>query len=656
MPREKRPMRPEDYYRLRQVSDPRISPDGEWVACVIGQPDREKDRTLSDIWLMATKGRRRVQLTNRFHRDGSPRWSPDGRHIAFLAPEKDDDKAKPQLWVIPADGGEARQITEMKQGVSNPVWSPDGKRIAFVARELKREDEEQDEKKPKIEVKKGRVYATDVKVVDRLRWRSSDFPPKDERRHIYVVSAGGGRPRKVTDGDWDDAQPCWSPDGKQMAFISNRDRDPDWDLMWDIWVAPARGGKARRLSALEGGASEPQWSPDGRWIAYVGSPTERMSVMDDAVWVQPARGGGARCLTESLDRVPHGVQWAPDGGSVYFQCFDEGHDSLWRIGLNSKPERVLPKERCVAAYSLARETSRLAFAHSSPEQPGEVFACEADGSDERQVTHENRRALWGLRLAQTESFWCKSFDGRRIQGWAVRPPGFRRGRTYPAVLKTHGGPYWAFFGDWRFDVQALAAAGYVVIYANCRGSVGYGLDFQTSAVGNWGVDDSRDYLAVVDHVARQGYVDRKRVAVTGGSYGGFMTTWLLGTTDRFAAGVAECAATDEPMFYFSADMQKWSEEEIGGPPWERRDDYRRMSSSSHSHKITAPLLLLHAEDDSRVPISHSDIVYTTVKRLGVEAKFVRYPSGGHGFAGSAPRFRCDTLNRMIDWFGTHLAK
>ncbi len=637
------------------MHDPQISPDGTWVAYVLSRSLRRAERAQSDIWLVSSDGRRRAQLTNRYHRDAAPRWSPDGKRIAYLAPDDDSDVETPQIWLIPVAGGESRRLTNLEQGVLSIAWSPDGGSLAFLATDPKPRGSGQSTRHPNMATAEGRVYASNVAVVDRLRYRSAAYPPKGQQRHIYTVKVSDGRVAKLTDGECDDVELCWSPDGKQIAFTSNRGRDSDWDIVHDIWLVPAQGGRPRQFTAMAGGASGPAWSPDGKLIAFMGVLEGRVPQDAYRVWVQPVSGEAATSLTESVDEVPHSIRWAADGSQIYFQHFDKGYQSILRAGLDGRAQRLLPRERFVSAYSVAASEGSIAYLHSTPEHPDDVFVCNSAGEEERRLTHVNRAVLGTLQLGKTESFWCASFDGTRVQAWTVRPPHLRANRHYPLILMIHGGPAAAYFTSWNFQAQVLAARGYVVLFANPRGSRGYGTAFMNSVTGRWGDEDARDLLQVLEKAISRGGVDPERIGVTGQSYGGFMATWLLGKTRRFRAGVAECAAADRRMWYYSGDVHLWCEEDCGGPPWERSEAYLSASSTTHAHSITAPLLLLHAEDDRRVPVCCSEILYTTVKRLGIESVFVRYPYGDHGFSHSSALFLCDTLNRTIDWFGRHLA-
>lgn len=648
-------MVPQDITRIVWVSDPQISPDGARVAFVATTLSEERDEYLSNVWVAdAVGGGAPRRFTAGSKRDRDPRWSPDGTRLAFVSER--EGKKKGQLYVMPVDGGEPTRLSDERHGVADPVWSPDGSRLAFVARVGGYHAPEREEDRQKS--RPARVITT----LD-YRWNGEGFT-YDRRRHVFVVAAAGGPARQLTDGEWDDADPAWSPDGRIIAFSSARHPDRDLDDSGDLWLVDADGGEVLRVTDTLGPAVLPAFSPDGRAIAYLGRRSKNEFGRNVRVFTVATDGGTPRCLTLGLDRscAPLGRRpiWSPDGRSIVFAAEDQGALGVYRVGTvdGAPPVRVIDGERVVTGFSLSADGGRIAFAATDPVTPAEVFVASGDGGGERPLTDMNRAWRDEVALGRPERFRFER-AGFSIDVWVMKPHGFRADAAWPALLNIHGGPH-AQYGHGFFDeLQVYAGAGYGVIYANPRGSQGYGEAFTRAVIGDWGGGDFTDVMAGLDEaLARHAWIDAARLGVMGGSYGGFLTSWIIGHDHRFKAACSERAVNDQYGMFGSSDIgHLFNVIELGGvTPWENMAEYLARSPVTYAKDVTTPLLILHSEDDLRCPIEQAEQLFVALKRLGKDVTFVRFPDENHELSRSGkPRHRLERFRFILDWFSRHLA-
>jgi len=649
-----RPMRPDDILKIRFVSDPRISPDGRRVAFVLTALSQERDEYLSNIWMVDTTGGAPPRrFTTGPGRDTEPRWSPDGTRLAFVS-ERERGK-KGQLMVMPVEGGEALALTQLRNGVAAPAWSPDGTRLAFVSRVGGWQEPENEEER-----KKSRP----ARVITTLKYRfNGEGFIHDRPTHVFVVAAAGGAPAQLTSGDCPDSDPAWSPDGHAIAFVSARHDDRDYDDATDLWMVPAAGGTPRRVTDTIGPAMHPAFSPDGRTLAYLGRRHRNEFGRNARVFTMPVEGGAPRSLTDALDRscAPLDLApiWSADGAWLTFAAEDAGALSVYRVGTagpGAAPQRVIGGERAVTGVSAAADGT-LAFAVTDPVMPAEVATCAADGSGERHLTDVNAAWRAEVALARPERFRFER-AGLTVDGWIMKPVGFQAEGRYPGLLNIHGGPHaqygWVFFDE--FQVQA--SAGYAVVYTNPRGSQGYGEAFTRAVVGDWGGGDFADVMAGLDEALRRApWIDPERLGVLGGSYGGFLTSWTVGHTDRFRAACSERAVNYHPSMFGTSDIgHLFNEVEIGGLPWEMPDKYAERSPLTHAKNIHTPLLIIHSEDDLRCPIEQGEQLFVALKKQRKDAVFVRFPDENHELSRSGkPRHRLERFRIILDWFTRRLA-
>ena len=654
MPSRRRSMTADDLLRIAVVDDPRISPDGRTVAFVVTTTDRAANEYRSAIWTVPTTGGDPVQFTSGERRDTTPRWSPDGARLAFLS---DRGGGKAQLFVMPARGGEARRLTSLPDAIREYAWSPGGDRLAFVGRVRPAGAPAPDDPTPPV-----------AREIDRIKHKYDGQGLLVGREHLFVVAADGGEPRQITDGDWDDREPAWSPDGRSIAFASNRSPDRDTNDASQIWVVAAGGGRARRVSKGEELLTGPAWSPDGQRIACVGRVANGPAGANFRLWLLPAEGGAATCLTPGFDRsigsdvladlrahAPEPVPtWTPDGARIRFLASDAGNAHIFEVDVDGRagePRRLLAGERQILSFSVAGST--LAFAATSPLDPGDVFVAADDGSGERRLTDVNRALLDELDLSPPEPLDAVGADGRPVQGWIL--PGRGRGKR-PTILEIHGGPH-ALYGNAFFhEFQLLAAHGYTVVYTNPRGSRGYGERFCSEIAGGWGELDYQDLMAAVDVACARRDVDSDRLGVAGGSYGGYMTNWIVGHTDRFKAAVTMRCLSNFLSMYGTSDIGTWfCERELLGSPRDQMERYWRLSPIAYAERVATPVLILHGEQDLRCPLEQAEQWFVTLRRLGKTADFIRFPEESNNMSRNGrPDRRLLRLERILAWCDRYL--
>ncbi len=648
-------------YRWQYVGAPEISPDGSRIAYTLVSTDEAKDTYTSSVWLAEVASGRLRQVTFGDWRDFGPRWSPDGSKLAFVSTRR----GAPQVFVLSlAEGGEARPVTSLPGGAGNPEWSPDGRSIAFTSRV---EPKPSEPEAPKDRAPKERV-------VTRLTFRANgEGWARDGYVHIFTVGADGGSARQITDGEFDDGAPRWSPDGARIAFSAIRKPDRDYTMGdTEIYVVPAAGGEIKALTDRRGPDGDPTWSPDGRSIAYTGFDDKLESFKATSLYVMSADGSGSRNLTASFDRsaadgvggdvsAPFGgsgraVAWAPDGKRVLFKSADRGSANVYAVATSGgKVESVTRGEHDLAGFSVARN-GQVAAVVSTPTTPYDLYAFSLRDPLPKRLTNTGEASLKGAAVSTPESFFYKSFDGRDVQGWVMKPVGFETGKTYPLILYIHGGPHSAYGNLFFHEFQVLAARGYVVLFTNPRGSTSYGQEFGNIIQYKYPGDDYRDLMAGVDEVLKRGYVDEKRMAVMGGSGGGVLTTWTIGHTDRFAVAVGERGVYNWSSFVLSADLNYFfARHWFRDMPWNDPEDYRARSPITYVEKMRTPLLIIHSEEDYRVPIDQGEELYTALKMLKRDVKMIRYPQESHDLSRSGrPSHRVSRIGHILDWVDGHL--
>ncbi len=682
---ELKTLKPEDIVAMKGLGGAAISPDGKWGTFVRSVPvlEAEKSEHRSHIWLVsvgqaaslpdvsgsarlpdgagqALPSREPFQLTNGPNGDGDPQWSPDSTRIAFVSKRNGD---KNQIWMVPIGGGEARQLTHTKNGASTPRWSPDGKRIAFLMQEKESEAEEKRKKAkddPVIvgqnDFKQTHLWVIDVETMEAEPELLFTLPEGKSDQGDEKEQDQKDKSQRLTEGGCHVSDPRWSPDGKQMAFVSAPSPKSD-DTMFKatVQILDVETKAIRKLTPYDGGESAPRWSPDGTLIAFLYSP-EGYGQRDPHII--PVEGGMPTNLTLAFDRNTDTPVWSPDGATLYFGAMDGVRRHLYAIsplppvhgGAKVGEIRRITQGDCViGGISVADDGDTFLCSRATLHTPADLWAGSLHTGELRQLTKLNPQ-IEDFALGKTRVIRWKSSDGLEIEGLLCLPVGYEEGKSYPLIVEPHGGPHGGardlgFKPQWHY----FSGEGFAVFAPNFRGSDGYGRDFARANFGDWGIGDYQDIMTGVDNLIEQGIAHPERLVVGGWSYGGYMTAWMITQTDRFKAAMKGCGITNHVSMYGQTDIPSFMQLYFAdGSPAQQLELYRKLSPMSYTHRVKTPTLILHGAEDKRVPLPQSEEFYAVLKAVGVDVEFVKYPREGHGIG--EPRHALDVLKRQLAWY------
>ncbi len=665
---DKRPLVPADYYKEAAASEVAVAPNGAMVAFTVTTVLEKENKRHREIWMVRLKGGApdgaAFRFTDPTEDSSSPRWSTDSSLLAFTS-RRGKDRNSTWFARVTAPGGEAFHVPGVEGA---PTWSPDGAWIAFTKAPGTDEGADGEDKKRDGWIAPDAISKTldakrfDGRVVTSMRYKRDGtldlLPHYSTRRkaQLFVVSAGGGTARQVTTLPVDVGGVEWSRDGRFVYFTADERQDDEYndEPTSDIYLVARDGGDPRKLTANPGGERSVAVAPRGDRMAFLftkarGAETDLM-VVD--LGPDGSFAGVPRSLTAAWDDQPGAPWWTPDGSAVRFSAGLTGNQHVFEASLAGAVRQVTTGDRSLGSVDRSADGSVMAYDASDPVSPPEVYVSAADGRGERRVTSFNDAWLADVTLTRPERLAWKVADGTTIEGWLVKPAGYAPGTRYPMILKIHGGPHGAYGNIWFDQFQMLSGSGFFVLYTNPRGSTGYGHRYTYATRAKWGEVDKEDYLLGVDTaLAKYPDIDPKRVGISGGSYGGFMTCWLTATTDRFAAAVAARIIVNWESWYGASDAQGLTEYEFNGPPWDGREVYRRLSPISYVERVKAPTLVLEGENDYRTPMAEGEQWFMALKKRKVPTELVRYPRSSHGLSRTGePWLLVDRLERIRTWF------